>query len=104
MSDDSEVIDLLRQVEFKGGPMNRSIECYLSIKELSKYLQINHAKARGLAKDPSFPKIIFGERKVFPKDQVLAWMDKRSLRVKESLSGKVEETSEMQYNTESARV
>lgn len=82
--------------------MNRSIDCYLSIKELSKYLQINYAKARGLAKDPSFPKIIFGERKVFPKDQVLAWMDKRSLRIKES--EKVEETSAMQYNTESARV
>lgn len=70
--------------------MNRSIECYLSIKELSKYLQINYAKARALSNDPSFPKIIFGERKVFPKDQVLAWMDKRSLLLKESLVEKFE--------------
>ncbi|MDR3601412.1 MAG: helix-turn-helix domain-containing protein [Desulfosporosinus sp.] len=68
--------------------MNRIIECYLNVKELSKYLQINYAEARGLAKDPSFPKIIFGERKVFPKDQVLAWMDKRSLLIKESSIGK----------------
>jgi len=70
--------------------MNRRIECYLSVKELSKYLQINYAEARGLAKDLSFPKIIFGERKVFPKDQVLAWMDKRSLLLKESLVEKIE--------------
>ena len=56
-----------------------SIECCLSVKELSEYLQTSYAKASGLAKDPNFPKIIFGERKVFPKAQVMAWMDKRSL-------------------------
>ena len=84
--------------------MNRNIECCLSVKELSKYLQINYAKARGLAKDPNFPKIIFGERKIFPKDQVLAWMEKRSLCLTEFSVERVEETSAILYNTERARV
>jgi len=77
---------------------------YLSIKELSKYLQINYAKSKKPCKGSQLSQNHIWRKKVFPKDQVLAWMDKRPLRLKESLVEKVEETSAIQYNTESARV
>lgn len=47
-----------------------------SIKELSEYLGISHTKASALIKNPSFPKIIFGARKIFPKAQAKAWLNK----------------------------
>jgi len=80
--------------------MNINTE-YLSVKELGKYLQISYAKASGLARDPEFPKIIFGGRKVFPKTQVMAWMNKWSLNLTIPLAEQVEETPAMRYNAES---
>jgi len=80
--------------------MNRNSACCSSIKDLSEYLLISYTEASCFARDPSFPKIIFGGRKVFPKAQVKAWMIKKSLCLSASLTEQVEETFARQYNTE----
>lgn len=64
------------QAEIRGEEMNRKIEFYSTIKELSKCLNISYTKASILANDPDFPKIVFGNKKVFPKALVLEWMNK----------------------------
>lgn len=56
------------------------IEYYLSIRELSHGLRISYANASSLAIDPCFPKIIIGNRKVFPKVHVSDWIKSHQLK------------------------
>ncbi|MDR3586956.1 MAG: helix-turn-helix domain-containing protein [Desulfosporosinus sp.] len=57
--------------------MSRSSECYLSVKELGRYLRISYDKAINLANSPDFPVAIIADSKVFPKDQIVAWAEQR---------------------------
>lgn len=51
---------------------------FLTVKELRQYLRIGHNKAYELANRPDFPKIPFGNKKVFPKKAVKEWMEHQS--------------------------
>lgn len=47
---------------------------FLTIEELKQYLRIGTNKAYELARRQSFPKVMFGNKKIFPKAQVREWM------------------------------
>jgi excisionase family DNA binding protein len=51
---------------------------YMTVKELKQYLRIGNNKAYELANTPGFPCLKFGTRKVFPKDQVRDWLDRKA--------------------------
>lgn len=50
---------------------------YLTIKELKQYLQIGTNKTYELANTPGFPHLKFGNKKIFPKDKVKEWLDRK---------------------------
>lgn len=47
---------------------------FLNVKELSQYLRIGMNKAYELSRRQNFPKVMFGNKKIFPKAQVRDWM------------------------------
>jgi excisionase family DNA binding protein len=49
---------------------------FLTVKELSKYLRVGANRAYTLANRKDFPSCQFGNRKVFPKKQVKAWVER----------------------------
>ena len=49
---------------------------FLTVKELKQYLRIGTNKAYELANAPGFPHIKFGNKKVFPKAEVKAWVER----------------------------
>ena len=51
---------------------------YLTVRELGQYLQIGSNKTYELANTPGFPHLKFGNKKIFPKDQVKDWLDKKA--------------------------
>lgn len=57
--------------------MDRNSTYFFNIKELGRYFHISYDKAINLVNDPSFPKGILGDRKVFPRDKIAAWAEER---------------------------
>jgi hypothetical protein len=55
--------------------MTRSSVYCSNIRELGRYFRISRDKAIDLASDPSFPQGIFIDGKVFPKAQIVAWVE-----------------------------
>lgn len=55
---------------------------FLTIKELQAWLRIGTNKAYELANTPGFPHLIFGNRKIFPKHEVRAWVQREVERGK----------------------
>lgn len=51
---------------------------FLTIKELRIYLRIGANRAYALANRKGFPSHQFGNRKVFPKGQVKAWVERNA--------------------------
>ena len=51
---------------------------FLSHKELCNYLRIGNNRAYELAKRIDFPKVSFGNRYVFPRQQVKEWMERQA--------------------------
>ena len=51
---------------------------FLTIKELRIYLRIGANRAYALANRKGFPSHQFGNRKVFPKGQVKAWVERHA--------------------------
>ncbi len=49
---------------------------YLTIKELKQYLRVGNNRAYSLANTPGFPHLKFGNRKIFPKAEVRAWVQR----------------------------
>lgn len=55
-----------------------SLPDFLTHKELCQYLRIGHNRAYALSQRTDFPKVPFGNRYVFPKQQVNAWMERQA--------------------------
>ncbi len=50
---------------------------FLTVQELRKWLRIGERKAYELANTKGFPHLRFGNKKVFPKDQVQEWVNRQ---------------------------
>jgi excisionase family DNA binding protein len=55
-----------------------SLPDFLTHKELCLYLRIGHNRAYALSQRIDFPKVPFGNRYVFPKQQVKEWMERQA--------------------------
>ncbi|WP_068964774.1 helix-turn-helix domain-containing protein [Desulfosporosinus sp. BG] len=55
-----------------------SLPDFLTHKELCQYLRIGHNRAYTLSQRIDFPKVPFGNRYVFPKQQVKEWMERQA--------------------------
>lgn len=53
---------------------------YMDVKQLRKYLGIGHNKVYELAQRKDFPKVMFGNKYIFPKKSVDEWMEKQAVR------------------------
>lgn len=53
---------------------------FLTHKELCQYLRIGHNRAYQLTRIKGFPKVAFGNRNIFPKQQVKEWMERQTER------------------------
>ena len=62
---------------------------FLTHKELCQYLRIGHNRAYELSRTKGFPKVRFGNRNIFPKQQVKEWMDRQAERQSSAQSLKV---------------
>jgi len=57
-----------------------SAKDYLTVEDLKQYLHIGINTAYRLAQRKDFPKVMFGNKYIFPKKSVDEWMEKEAIR------------------------
>lgn len=58
--------------------VNEEFPDFLTHKQLCEYLQVGHNRAYALANRLDFPKVAFGNRYIFPRQQVKEWMGRQA--------------------------